>query len=183
MRTLNYFNEILRTWKNGVRWTVRSSMLRNAKLWKFLGRNNHWLQLSSSTTLRRWNFDEFRDLGVITDHHLTWNSQVKCVLAKANRMLALIKRTCKGLNDQKTLRTLACSLAIVRSNLEYCFVVWSLYSRNNLDKLHGVQRWAFLRFYLFFFSIRIHSSFCFLKKNLFWSNIFFCCFLRQMKLT
>ena len=64
--------------------------------------------------------DEFRDLGVITDHLLRWN-------AKANRMLGLIKRTCKGLNDLKTLRTLYCSL--VRSNLEYCSVVWSPYSR------------------------------------------------------
>ena len=148
MRTLNYFNEILRTWKNRVRWTVRSSMLRNAKLWKFLGRNNHSLQLSSWTTLRRRNFDEFQDLGVITDHHLTWNSHVNCVLAKANRMLGLIKRKCKGLNDLKTLRTLDCSL--VRSNLEYCSVVWSVYSRNNIVKLHGVQRWAFLRFFPFF---------------------------------
>ena len=71
--------------------------------------------------------DEFRDLGVITDHLLRWNSHVNCVNAKANRMLGLIKRTCKGLNDLKTLRTLYCSL--VRSNLEYCSVVWSPYSR------------------------------------------------------
>ena len=27
---------------------------------------------------------------------------MNCVLAKANRMLGLIKRTCKGLNDLKT---------------------------------------------------------------------------------
>ena len=59
---------------------------------------------------------------------------------KANRMLGLIKRTCKGLNDLKTLRTLYCSL--VRSNLEYCSVVWSPYSRKNIDKLKGVQRRA-----------------------------------------
>ncbi|PFX27691.1 RNA-directed DNA polymerase from mobile element jockey [Stylophora pistillata] len=62
--------------------------------------------------------EEFKDLGVITDHHLKWNSRVNCVVAKANRTLGLIKRICKGLNDLKTLRTLYCSL--VRSNLEYC---------------------------------------------------------------
>ena len=66
---------------------------------------------------------EFRDLGVITDRHVRWNSHVSCAIAKANRMLGLIKRTCKGLNDLKTLRTLYCSL--VRCNLEYCYVVWS----------------------------------------------------------
>ena len=48
--------------------------------------------------------------------------------------------TCKGLNDLKALRTLYCSL--VRSNLEYCSVVWSPYSRKNIDKLEGVQRLA-----------------------------------------
>ena len=51
-----------------------------------------------------------------------------------------IKRTCKGLNDSKTLKTLYCSL--VRSNLEYCSVVWSPYSRKNINKLEGVQRQA-----------------------------------------
>ena len=84
--------------------------------------------------------DEFRDLGVITENHLRWNSHVNCVVVKANRMLRLFKRTCKGLNDLKTLRTLYCSL--VRTNLEYCSVEWSPYSRKNIDKLEGVQRRA-----------------------------------------
>ena len=63
---------------------------------------------------------------------------MNCVVSNANRMLRLIERTCKGLTDLKTLRTLDCSL--VRSNLEYCSLVWSLYSRKNLDKVDGVQR-------------------------------------------
>ena len=80
--------------------------------------------------------DEFWDLGVITDHHLAWNCLVNCVVAKANRMLGLIKRTCKGLNDLKTLRTL--NFSLVWSDLKYCSVVWPPYSRKNLDKLDGV---------------------------------------------
>ena len=55
-------------------------------------------------------------------------------------MLGLIKRTCKGLDDPKTLRTLYCSL--VRSNLEYCSVVWSPHTKRNTDKLERVQRGA-----------------------------------------
>ena len=55
-------------------------------------------------------------------------------------MLGLIKRTCKGLDDPKTLRTLYCSL--VRSNLEYCSVVWSPYTKRNTDKLERIQRRA-----------------------------------------
>ena len=40
---------------------------------------------------------------------------VNCVVAKANRMLGLIKRAFKSQNNLKTLRTIDCSL--VRSNL------------------------------------------------------------------
>ena len=62
------------------------------------------------------------------------------VVSKANRMLGLIKRTCKGLDDPNALRTLYCSL--VRSNLEYCSVVRSPYTKTNTDKLERVQRRA-----------------------------------------
>ena len=83
---------------------------------------------------------EFKDLGIITNHHLSWNPHIDYVVSKANRMLGLIKRTCKGLDDLKTLRTLYCSL--VRSNLEYCSVVWSPYTKRNTDKLERVHRRA-----------------------------------------
>ena len=53
-------------------------------------------------------------------------------------MFGLIIRTCKGLDDPMTLRTLYCSL--VRSNLDYCLVVWSPYRKRNIDKLERVQR-------------------------------------------
>ena len=83
---------------------------------------------------------EFKDLGIITNHHLSWNPHIDYIVSKANRMLGLIKRTCKGLDDPKTLRTLYCSL--VHSNLEYCSEVWSPYTKRNTDKLERVQRRA-----------------------------------------
>ena len=55
-------------------------------------------------------------------------------------MLGLMKRSCKGLDDPMTLRTLYCSL--VRSNLEYCSVVWSPYTKRNIEKIERVQRRA-----------------------------------------
>lgn len=66
--------------------------------------------------------NEFRDLGITTNQHLRWNLQIdKVTVAKGNRMLGLIKRTCRDFDDRKTLRTLYC--ALVRSNLEYCSVI------------------------------------------------------------
>ena len=60
----------------------------------------------TSFSLHKTERNELRDLGVITDHRLRWNFHVNCVVAKANIMLGLKKRTCKGLNDLKTLCTL-----------------------------------------------------------------------------
>ena len=77
---------------------------------------------------------EFKDLGIITNHHLSWNPHIDYIVLKANRMLGLITRTCKGLDDPKILHTLYCSL--IRSNLEYCSVVWSPY--NLVPRSHAV---------------------------------------------
>ena len=71
--------------------------------------------------------NEFRDLGITTDQHLRWNlhTPVDKGVAKAHRVLGLIKRTCRDFDDCKTLRTLYC--ALVRSNLEYCSLIWPPY--------------------------------------------------------
>ena len=61
--------------------------------------------------------DEFRDLGLLTNHHLSWNSHVDAITNKANRILGLLRRTCRGWKDTETLKVLYCTL--VRSQVEY----------------------------------------------------------------
>ena len=58
---------------------------------------------------------EFKDLGILIDSSLSWNSQIDMVTAV----------------DTTTLKTLYCSL--VRSYLEYCSVVWSPLTKRNTD--------------------------------------------------
>ena len=72
---------------------------------------------------------EFKDLGLLVSHNLSWNSHVNRIVYNANRMLGLISRTCKELFDVRTLKTLNCSL--VRSQLEYSSIVWSPHTRRN----------------------------------------------------
>ena len=79
--------------------------------------------------------DEFRDLGLLKNHHLSWNSHIDTITSKANRILGLIKRTCRG---WKNTETLYCTL--VRSQVEYWSVVWSPYTSRNIDKLERNQR-------------------------------------------
>ena len=76
---------------------------------------------------------EFKDLAILTTNGLCCNSHIDMITAKANRMLGLINRTCMDLKDEPTLKTLYCSL--VRSNLEYCSVVWCLFTKRNVKKL------------------------------------------------
>ena len=129
--------------KNLERWITLNNMefnVKKSKITKITRKTQHFTSTFFLNNTELEEVDEFRDLGVITNHRLKWNSHVNCVVAKANRMLELIKRTCRGLNDFKTLRTLYCSL--VRSSLENCSVVRSPYSRKNIDKLEGIQRRA-----------------------------------------
>ena len=80
--------------------------------------------------------NEFRDLGITTDKHA--NLHIDNAVAKANRVMGLIKRTCRGFDDRKTLRALCC--ALVRSNLEYCSVIWSPHTKKGIEKLEKVQK-------------------------------------------
>ena len=49
--------------------------------------------------------EEFKDLRIFTNQHLPWNPHIDYVVSKANRVLGLIKRTCRRLDDPTTLRT------------------------------------------------------------------------------
>ena len=46
----------------------------------------------------------------------------------------------RDFDDRKTLRTLYC--ALLRSNLEYCSVIWSPYTKKGIEKLENVQKRA-----------------------------------------
>jgi len=83
---------------------------------------------------------DFKDLGILTDNDLSWNSHIDMIIAKANRMLGLIKKARMHLQDESTLKTLYCSL--VRSNLEYWSVVWCPFTKRNVNKLERIQRRA-----------------------------------------
>lgn len=82
----------------------------------------------------------YKDLGLFTASGLSWNQHIDRITAKANRVLGLVKRTCRDLNDVETKSTLYCSL--VRPLLEYSCETWNPYTKRNIDKLEAVQRRA-----------------------------------------
>ena len=65
----------------------------------------------------------YKDLGLLTSSNLSWNSHIDSITARANKVLGLVKRTCKDFKDITTLRTLYCS--IDRPLLEYSCETWN----------------------------------------------------------
>ena len=48
----------------------------------------------------------YKDLGLFTASNLSWNQHVDKITAKTNRVLGLVKRTCRDLKDIDTMNTL-----------------------------------------------------------------------------
>ena len=73
--------------------------------------------------------DVEKDLGVLVSHNLSWNNHVDLISSKAQRMLNVLYRTCRDINDISTKKLL--HIAWVRSRLEYGSVVWSPHTKLN----------------------------------------------------
>ena len=77
---------------------------------------------------------------MFTASNNSWTQHVDKITAKANRVLGLVKRTCKDLKDVDTMRILYCSL--VRPLLQNSCETWNLHTKRKIDKLEDVQRRA-----------------------------------------
>ena len=80
-----------------------------------------------------------KDLGVIFDSKLSFDQHIASCVAKANKVLGLIKRTFQFI-DEELLRQLYTTL--VRPHLEYAQTVWSPHLKKHINVLEGVQRRA-----------------------------------------
>ena len=81
--------------------------------------------------------DVHNDLGLFTTSDLLWNQHVVRITAKANRVLGLVNRTCRGLKDIDTMKTFYCSL--VRPLIGIFMRNLDSYTKRNIDKLEAVQ--------------------------------------------
>ena len=84
--------------------------------------------------------DEFKDLGVIIQDNLLWDSHIRTQVKKANRMLYFIKRTLGPRSPMEAKRLLY--LSLVRPHLEYASIAWSPSTVVNLKLIESIQRRA-----------------------------------------
>jgi hypothetical protein len=80
-----------------------------------------------------------RDLGVHFSSDLSWDKHIGMVVAKANRMLGMLRKTFVS-RDLRLWGNLYVSL--VRPHLEYAVQVWNPTHRKNIEVLEKVQRRA-----------------------------------------
>ncbi|KAL1446041.1 hypothetical protein WDU94_012207 [Cyamophila willieti] len=86
--------------------------------------------------------NQVKDLGVIFDHDLKFNSHYNAVVNKAFRTLGFLYRNSREFESANTLKSLYYTL--VRSSLEYSAVIWSPMYNVHIDAFEKVQR-VFLR--------------------------------------
>lgn len=82
--------------------------------------------------------DTIRDLGVQLDSKLSFINHYDTIVAKANKMLGFVKRTCKEFRSCGTLKVLYNCL--VRSILEYASPVWNPAYRVHIDRIEKIQK-------------------------------------------
>lgn len=66
---------------------------------------------------------------------VSWNSQIDNIASKANRILGLIRRLCRGWRETGALKILF--WALVRSQVEYY-----TYTSINIDKIERIHSWG-----------------------------------------
>ena len=81
-----------------------------------------------------------KDLGVVIVNDTSWNEDhILMIVARANRLLGFIRRSCTGIVGSVALLRLYCSL--VRSHFCYCSQLWAPQSViGNLFLVEKVQR-------------------------------------------
>lgn len=80
-----------------------------------------------------------RNLGVIFDDKLKWNSHIQQIALKANYALGTLKRTFKKWNADMFLKLYT---SFVRPLLDFCAPVWNQISKRHIKILKKVQRRA-----------------------------------------
>ena len=81
-----------------------------------------------------------KDLGAWISDTLNWNIHTDNIVAKAQKMLGLLYRTSKDIDDISVKHLLY--LTWVRPILEYASPVWSPYKKRNINNIEKVQRSA-----------------------------------------
>ena len=98
---------------------------------------NEYFTYAATNNITIYPSPSVRDLGVIVDPQLSWDSHISKITVNARRMLGWIFNVFLT-RDKETMLLLYKSL--VRSRLEFCCELWDPHTINNINKLEQIQR-------------------------------------------
>ena len=93
----------------------------------------------SMNNIRLKETKEQKDLGVLVDNELKFSKHIKNIVARANRMIGLIRISFECMNKDMFLNLFK---TLVRPLLEYCVQAWSPHYARDITLLENVQRRA-----------------------------------------
>ena len=122
------------------KWATKWKMAFNVNKCKIMhlgyGNNKHEYNLGGETLLET---KEEKDLGVLIDNELKFSRHIRGIVAKANRMIGLIKISFECIDSEMFLNLYN---SLVRPLLEYCVQTWSPHLEGDILLLENVQRRA-----------------------------------------
>ena len=125
-------------------WTMENNLRFNVSKCKVLTITRKKNPIIHDYTLGSQNLtrvDSEKDLGITTTSKLSWDIHANTIVAKANKILGVLRRTCTKLMDMKARRTLY--LSLVKSQLCYATEVWSPVNSVQISRrVEKVQRRA-----------------------------------------
>jgi len=83
--------------------------------------------------------EKVKYLGVVISSNLKWNDHCQQIVYRATQSLNCLRRAMYGCTDRAKAMAY---LTLVRPCLEYCNVVWTLYTAKNINMVESVQRRA-----------------------------------------
>ena len=84
--------------------------------------------------------DSEKDLGVVITSTMSWDQEYRSRYNMINSKLGMLKRVCHFTKNVKQKRALY--LALVRSQLEHCCIIWRPTSVASINKIESVQKRA-----------------------------------------
>ena len=144
INTLSIWSEVMQMSFNLSKCHIMHLGHNNPQHQYFMHKSTHFIKKKNGLSYRLLFHDleevtHETDLGVCIDNNLKFSDHISAKLAKANKMLQVIRYTFKNLTPEifKKLYT-----SIVRPHLEYATPVWTPHSSTDIQRIEALQRRA-----------------------------------------
>lgn len=121
-------------------WCEKNSMLVNIDKCYHIKFSRKKHKLNSTYKMRNQilsKVSEVKDLGIIIDSEMKFQTHIETVINKSNRMLAFLNRNTKRFHCLSALKVLF--FALVRSHIEYCSIVWFPVHNIHIQRIERIQ--------------------------------------------